>query len=141
MGTAAGAAVLMDTPLAAQSRRAGTVGTLPGIDVKSQGAVGNGIVDDTAAFQRALDAAGAQGGGAVYVPAGRYLFKGTLNVPVGVTLSGSFACVPSHTGTRDHGQPKPGEDGTALLVTAGRGNEHGTPFLTLNTNSSVCGLT
>ncbi len=26
-------------------------------------------------------------------------------------------------------------------MTAGRGNEHGTPFLTLNTNSSVCGLT
>jgi hypothetical protein len=26
-------------------------------------------------------------------------------------------------------------------VTAGRGNEQGTPFLTLNTNSSVCGLT
>lgn len=141
MGTAAGAAVLMDTPLAAQSGRAGTVGTLPGIDVKSHGAVGDGTADDTAAFQRALDEAGAHGGGEIYAPPGRYLFKGTLNVPVGVTLSGSFACVPSHTGTRDHGQPKPGDDGTALLVTAGRGNEQGTPFLTLNTNSSVCGLT
>jgi hypothetical protein len=72
---------------------------------------------------------------------GAVLFKGTLNVPVGVTLRGSFACVPSHTGTRDHGQPKPGDDGTALFVTAGCGNEHGTPFLTLNTNSCVCGLT
>jgi hypothetical protein len=141
MGTAAGAGLLMDTPLAAQSWRAGTAGTLAAIDVKSRGAVGDATVDDTAAFQRTLDAAGAQGGGAVYAPPGRYLFKGTLNVPPGVTLSGSFACVPSHTGTRDHGQPKPGDDGTALLVTAGRGNEQGTPFLILNTNSSVCGLT
>jgi hypothetical protein len=141
LGTAAGAAALMDTPLAAQSRRAGTAGTLPAIDVKSHGAVGDATADDTIAFQQALDAASAQGGGAVYAPPGRYLFKGTLNVPVGVTLSGSFACVPSHTGTRDHGQLKPGDDGTALLVTAGRGNEQGTPFLTLNTNSSVCGLT
>jgi hypothetical protein len=141
MGSAAGAALLMDTSLGAQSRLAGSAGAPHAIDVKSQGAVGDATADDTAAFQRALDAAGAQGGGAVYAPPGRYLFKGTLNVPVGVTLSGSFSCVPSHTGTRDHGQAKPGDDGTALLVTAGRGNEQGTPFLTLNTNSSVCGLT
>ncbi|SRR5216683_3522336 len=115
LGTAAGAAALMDTPLAAQSRRAGAAGTLSAIDVKSHGAVGDATADDTAAFQQALVAASAQGGGAVYAPPGRYLFKGTLNVPVGVTLSGSFACVPSHTGTRDHGQPKPGDDGTALF--------------------------
>lgn len=141
LGTAAGAAVLMDSPLLAQAQRPGSAGTLPVIDVKSHGAVGDATADDTAAFQQALAAASAQGGGTVYAPPGRYLFKGTLNVPVGVTLRGSFVCVPSHTGTRDHGQPKPGDDGTALLVTAGRGNEYGIPFLTLNTNSSVCGLT
>jgi hypothetical protein len=141
MGTAVGAAALMDLPLSAQVQGAGSVGSLPAIDVKSHGAVGDGVTDDTAAFQQALAAASAQGGGRVYAPPGRYLFKGTLNVPVGVNLSGSFPCVPSHTGVRDHGQPKPGDDGTALLVTAGRGNEQGTPFLTLNTNSSVCGLT
>jgi len=129
----------MDLPLAAQTQPAVVAGSLPAIDVKSYGATGDAQTDDTAAFQRALDAA-AQGG-TVYAPPGRCLFRGTLNVPVGVTLRGSFACVPSHTGVRDHGQPKPGEDGTALFVAAGRGNEDGTPFLTLNTNSSVCGLT
>ena len=46
-----------------------------------------------------------------------------VHIPEGVTLRGSFACVPSHTGMRDHDQPKPGDDGTLLLVTAGRGNE------------------
>jgi hypothetical protein len=65
-------------------------------------------------------------------------------VPNGVTLRGSYTCVPSHTGLRDQRppvQPRPGEDGTALFVTAGKGEEGGKPFLTLNTNSTVAGLT
>jgi len=37
--------------------------------------------DDTAAFQKALDLAGAAGGGTVYVPAGVYYFSGCLKVP------------------------------------------------------------
>lgn len=49
--------------------------------------------------------------------------------------------MPSHTGIRDRGQAQPGDDGTALFVTAGRGREEGDPFLSLNTNSTVCGLT
>jgi hypothetical protein len=108
--------------------------------VKEFGALGDAVADDTAAFQRALDAAHKSGGGTVYAPPGRYLFRGTLAIPEGVTLRGSFACVPSHTGIRDRGESKPGDDGTALFVTAGRGNEDGNPFLTLNTNSSVTGL-
>ena len=76
MGTAAGAAVLMDSPLSAQAEKAGSAGSLPAIDVKSHGAAGDAKTDDTAAFQRALDAASAQGGGVVYAPSGRYLFKG-----------------------------------------------------------------
>lgn len=110
-------------------------------NVKKFGARGNGTDDETAAFQRALDAAHRAGGGMVYAPPGRYLLRGVLNIPDGVTLRGSFCCVPSHTGMRDQGQPKPGDDGTVLLVTAGRGNEDGEPFITLNTNSSIAGLT
>jgi hypothetical protein len=111
------------------------------INVRSYGAHGDASTDDTAAFQRALDDAYKAGGGTVYAPPGRYLFRETLTLPVGVTLRGSFSCVPSHNGIRDKGQPKPGDDGTALFVDAGRGSEDGKPFLTLNTNSSVCGLT
>lgn len=110
-------------------------------NVRSFGAAGDASTDDTAAFQRALDAAHRLGGGIVYVPPGRYLFRGTIVIPVGVTLRGSFGCVPSHSGLRDHGQPQPGEDGAALFVTAGRGQEDGTPFVTLNTNSSIGALT
>ena len=111
------------------------------ISVKTYGAKGDALTDDTAAFQRSFDAASKAGGGTVYAPPGRYLFRGTLIVPQGVTLRGSFSCVPSHNGIRDKGQPKPGDDGTALFVVSGHGSEDGTPFLTLNTNSSVCGLT
>jgi hypothetical protein len=58
LGTAAGAAVLMDSALAAQVQRPGADDALPAIDVKSYGAVGDAREDNSAAFQRALDAAG-----------------------------------------------------------------------------------
>jgi hypothetical protein len=41
-------------------------------DVKRFGAAGNGIANDTAAVQRAVDAATASGGGTVYFPLGSY---------------------------------------------------------------------
>jgi hypothetical protein len=111
------------------------------LNVRTFGAAGDAATDDTGAFQRALDASYKSGGGAVYVPPGRYLFKGSITIPDGVQLRGSFGCVPSHSGIRDHGQPKPGDDGSALFVATGRGSEDGKPFLTLNTNSGVSGLT
>jgi len=110
-------------------------------NVRSFGAAGDAVRDDTGAFQRALDTASHAGGGTVYAPPGRYLFRGSLNIPDGVTLRGSYACVPSHVGLRDPGGARPGDDGTALLVVSGKGSEDGTPFLTLNTNSSLAGLT
>ena len=139
-GTAAGVMTILGSPLEAR----GAVHAHPESGVRSVrdfGAAGDAVSDDTAAFQRALDAVALAGGGTVYAPPGKYLFKGTINVPVGVTLRGSYTCVPSHVGMRNQGAVKPGDDGTALLVTAGKGNENGTPFLTLNTNSSVAGIT
>jgi hypothetical protein len=138
---AAGAMGLLSTPGVAfgAEREQGTAHD--SLNVRTFGAAGDAATDDTAAFQRTLDAAYASGGGAANVPPGRYLFKGTLTIPDGVSLRGSFGCVPSHSGLRDHGQPKPGADGSALFVTAGLGSEDGKPFLTLNTNSSVSGLT
>ncbi len=45
--------------------------------------------DNTAAFQKALDAAGAAGGGTVYVPPGSYAVPGQITVPSGVLLLGA----------------------------------------------------
>ena len=141
MGTAAGLAGLLEKPTASAVPINTEQSATCQANVKNFGARGTGTDDETAAFQRALDAAHRTGGGMVYAPPGRYLFHEVLHIPEGVMLRGSFGCVPSHTGMRDHGQPKPGDDGTVLLSTAGRGNEDGQPFITLNTNSSLAGLT
>jgi len=109
-------------------------------DVRRYGAVGDGQTDDTAAFQKALDAAGKAGGGVAHAPRGNYLFKGHLNVPKAVTLAGMWQSVPAHNGIRDRGLPKPTDDGTTFLVTEGAGSEDGAPFITLNTNSTLKGV-
>ena len=77
--------------------------------------------DDTAAFQKALDAVGQKGGGILYAPHGNYFFAGHLNVPKAVTLKGVWESVPSHVGIRNPGAPKPTDDGTTFLVTENRG--------------------
>lgn len=50
------------------------------VSVTDFGAVGNGIADDTAAIQLAINAVAAAGGGVVYFPAGTYKTTLTLNV-------------------------------------------------------------
>lgn len=57
--------------------------------VRDFGAKADGQTDDTAAFQKALDAA-ADGGGIVYAPAGRYVIRGRLRLPTAVTLRGDW---------------------------------------------------
>lgn len=47
-------------------------------NVKYHGATGDGITDDTAAIQAAIDAAAAHGGGTVYFPHGVYIVGGAL---------------------------------------------------------------
>jgi hypothetical protein len=109
-------------------------------DVRRFGAAGDGKTDDTAAFQKALDAAEKAGGGAVYAPGGVYFFAGHLNVPKAVTLAGIWQSVPAHNGIRDRGMPKPTDDGTTFLVTEGAGREDVPAFITLNTNSTLKGV-
>jgi hypothetical protein len=59
------------------------------ISVKDFGAVGDGVADDTAAINAALTAAGAMSPrGTVILPSGFYKTTNTLNVPIGVTLTG-----------------------------------------------------
>ena len=53
-------------------------------DVREYGAKGDGVAKDTAAVQKAIDTA-AQGGGVVFVPAGRYLC-GTIHLKSRITL-------------------------------------------------------
>ena len=109
-------------------------------NVTDFGAARDGQTDDTAAFQKALDAAAKAGGGVVYAPRGNYFFAGSLNVPGAVTLAGVWQSVPAHNGIRDQGLPKPTDDGTTFLVTAGACSEEGAAFITLNTDSTLKGV-
>src|SRR5205823_7338982 len=58
-------------------------------NVKSYGAVGDGVADDTAAVQAAIDAANSTagalaGGGIVFFPLGSYLISASLRVYGGI---------------------------------------------------------
>jgi hypothetical protein len=55
------------------------------LNVRDFGALGDGRAKDTAAFQKALDACAAQGGGTVYVPRGSYLI-GSISLGANTTL-------------------------------------------------------
>jgi len=108
------------------------------VDVASFGAKGDGVTDDTAAFQRALDSA-SQSHQNVFAGSGNYCFFGSLKVPTGVSLEGTWVSVPSHNGIRNPDLPKPTDGGTTFLVEGGEGTEDGA-FLTLDTDSTLKGV-
>lgn len=92
--------------------------------------VGDGIADDTAGIQAALDARG-KTGGEVSLPPGLYRIAGSLRVPTGVALRGSWDA--PHHGAWDKG--------TTLAVTGGRGREDGPAAVELAESSSLQGVT
>lgn len=59
--------------------------------VKAYGATGDGVTDDTAAIQAALDAASANGGGTVFFPAGEYVINDALHSYSYVSMKGVSA--------------------------------------------------
>lgn len=95
-------------------------------NVRTFGAKGDAATDDTMAFQKALDTAGAAGGGVVEVPAGTYRLNGTLSIPAGVTLQGTFRTPPNSVFGKG-----PELIGTVLHAYAGRGSREGAPFIRL----------
>jgi len=58
-----------------------------GVNIKWFGAKGDGVTDDTAAIQAAIDVATVNGG-TVYFPVGTYLFKSQINLKANVILFG-----------------------------------------------------
>jgi hypothetical protein len=106
----------------------------PGVySVMDYGAIGDGVSDDTEAFQSALDIASQNGGGVVMVPAATFNLLGALDIPDNVTLEGLWRA-PQRGVIPDKG-------GTVLLAHIGQGDIDGTPFITLNENSVLKGVT
>lgn len=58
------------------------------VNVKDFGAVGNGVADDTAAIQAAINEVASRGGGEVVFNMGKYLITSGLTARVGVLLNG-----------------------------------------------------
>lgn len=100
------------------------------------GAVGDGAADDTAAIQSALNAAGTNGGGVVYLPGGKYRLTTTLDIPGGVELRGPYE-MRHRTWPGPDGHAK----GAVLQPYGGQGNSNGPVALALEASSGVMGLT
>jgi hypothetical protein len=72
----------------------GQVGSLPNCtpgplyEVKNYGAKGDGVTDDTANIQRALDAVAAAGGGTLHFPGGTYMISSVLKYGTKVAIDG-----------------------------------------------------
>lgn len=100
------------------------------INVRSCGAKGDGVTDDTKAIQSALDKAAVEGG-KVYLAPGKYVVSGSLKIPVGVSLAGA-AVSPQYI------EPL---IGSVILATGGHGKEEGPALFEMGDSSAVTGLT
>ncbi|MGA2258077.1 MAG: glycosyl hydrolase family 28-related protein, partial [Thermoguttaceae bacterium] len=99
-----------------------------GYNVLNFGALGDGKTDCTQAFQQAMDRMARAGGGTVFVPEGRYVIKGNLQVPTSVTLRGEWAAPTPDS---------PAVQGTVLMAYAGRDDANGAPFIRVSQCAGV----
>lgn len=95
------------------------------------GAAADGSKDDGPAIQNALQAASETGGGEVFLPAGKYRIDDHIEIPAGVTLSGSWEA-PHHSDQNW---------GTALFAVGHEGEEDGPALIQLAPGATVKGLT
>jgi hypothetical protein len=118
--------------LSANDQQASSVETIIGhYSVTAFGAVGDGITDDTPAFQKAIDAATVAGGGIVQVPRGKFRIHGGLKVGPNVTIEGLFRAPTA----RSQGYC------SSIFATGSKGDETGPPLFFLEANAGLKGLT
>jgi len=123
-------ALLVATPWLAVTGLSSRAAEEPGsFSVLTAGAKADGVTDDTAAIQKALDEA-SKAGGRVLLPSGRYLVKGSLRVPAGVTVQGMMESPVWSEPLK----------GSVVLATGGRGQEDGAALFEMGHSSAVRGL-
>jgi hypothetical protein len=99
-----------------------------GYSVLELGAKGDGVTDDTHAFQKGIDALFNIGGGTLWVPAGNYALRGNLILKSNVVIRGEW--------TNPY-QNNYKIKGTILMVYSGKGSESGKPFIEMHPVSAV----
>jgi len=99
--------------------------------VADYGATGDGVTNVRNIFRDLLNQLGKEGGGVLYVPAGKYLITGNLTIPKGVTIRGEWK------------QPEKGKpiDGTILMASWGEGRElESESFLIMEPSTGILNL-
>ncbi|MBU4398062.1 MAG: glycoside hydrolase family 55 protein, partial [Planctomycetes bacterium] len=130
-----GSQIILSVPLclslglAAAMAQSPTAGT-DHFDATAFGAKADGKSDDTAAIQKALDAA-AKVDGVVRLRTGQYLVAGSLKIPAGVSLVGNHQ-TPVLTNPLI---------GTVILATGGRDKEDAPALFEMGNSSAVRSLT
>jgi hypothetical protein len=94
----------------------------------SQG-VSTNADDNSSALQTILNQAAANGGGIVFLPPGHYNFRQPITIPSGVELKGSIDIPTLPTGP-----------GSIMEIYAGKNDEDGIPFITMEEGSGIRGL-
>jgi hypothetical protein len=107
-------------------------------------AAGDGLKDDTAALQKALDDTFMAGGGTVFVPTGNYKVTSHLRIRAATQLVGE-SIGPPKRGLDSLPAPNPSPTqivGTTLLAYEGKGGSTTTPFLLVDgPGVGIAGLT
>jgi hypothetical protein len=96
-------------------------------------ATANGVSEDSndnsGALQTLLTLAGSEGGGVVFIPPGHYNFRQPITIPTGVELKGAIDVPTLPTGP-----------GSVMEIYAGKNDEDGTPFISMEPGSGLRGL-
>jgi hypothetical protein len=95
----------------------------------TEGGVSVDADDNSPALQTLLNEVKTAGGGIVFLPPGHYNFRQPITIPAGVELKGSVDVPTLPTGP-----------GTAMEIYAGKDDENGTPFITMEEGSGIRGL-
>ncbi len=100
------------------------------LSVLDHGAKGDGVTDNTQTFQRLLDQLATYNGGTLYVPEGKYVIKGALNVPKGITIRGDWKKPQKNLPI----------EGTIIMAYSGKGDASSAPLFTLEPGAGIMDL-
>lgn len=93
-------------------------------NIRTYGAAGNGSTNDTAAVQKAIDAANAAGGGTVEAPAGTYLIANSLHMKSNITLQLDSGSTFLGAGGTGYDAPEPAGPNNAWSVYQDAAHSH-----------------
>lgn len=111
-------------------------------NVKTYGALGNGLTDDTLAIQNAILACDTAGGGIVYFPNGEYLINGALDSASNSQIYFPLNSINDSANLKTIkllGETPPNQYSNPFVEAGGLGNEHPNKGVILKSNLTTAG--